>query len=118
MNSLKKNSDNLNDKELIIACHELIRRCLISENKVSQAALPSHALIAQLDSTLPKKRRFDQLGEDFINGLYRAEVSLTPEQKTTMIRLTCYWIRKHRVWIDLALVSLPSSCPDYILFFA
>ncbi|SBS30345.1 hypothetical protein MSP8887_02687 [Marinomonas spartinae] len=95
--ALKNNRDNLSDKELIITCHELIRRCLISENKISQAALPSHALIAQLDSALPKKRRFDQLGDDFINGQYRADVSLAAEQKTTMIRLTCYWIRKHRV---------------------
>ncbi|REG86485.1 DUF4381 domain-containing protein [Marinomonas pollencensis] len=93
--ALKSNAEKLADSGLIVLCHELIRRCLVSENKLSQAALPAAQLIDTLDQKSPAKYHFKQLGEVFVDGPYRGDITLTPEQRERIINNTRYWIRKH-----------------------
>ena len=95
--SLKHADDNLLDKELITLCHELIRRCLVSENRMSLAALSIESLIEKLDEKLPTKQQFHLLSDDFINGPYRGNVELTAKQRENILSITRYWIRKHHV---------------------
>lgn len=97
LHTLNKSAQEQDDKSLITTCHELIRRCLVSENRLSLAALPSQSLIEQLDQSLPEKRQLKQLGDVFISGPYHKDIDLTSEQKEQMLNLTRYWIRKHRV---------------------
>lgn len=93
--ALKKADDTLLDKELIILCHELIRRCLVSEQKLSLAALPVGSLMVELDKKRAKKHQFQSLGDDFINGPYRSQVELNAQQKALILSTTRHWIRKH-----------------------
>ncbi|MEO9273302.1 DUF4381 domain-containing protein [Marinomonas sp. 5E14-1] len=95
LNAVIKASSDLPDKECILLCHEMIRRCLISENKIEMAALPSSALLEKIDLTMPKKYQFSLLGNTFFDGPYRSKVELTPEQRSAMIKTTRYWIGKH-----------------------
>lgn len=95
LNTVTKAATDLSDKECILLCHEMIRRCLISENKIETASLPSSVLLEKIDLTMPKKYQFSLLGDAFFDGPYRHSVELTPEQRTSMIKTTCYWIRKH-----------------------
>ena len=95
LSNIRKAADGLTDKECIQRCHEMVRRCLISEGKTETAALPSHALFAILDKSMPAKRQFASLASEFIDGPYRNQIELTQEQRSTMIKNTCYWIRKH-----------------------
>ena len=95
LNAITKAPSDLSDKECILLCHEMIRRCLISENKIEMAALPSSALLEKIDLTMPKKYQFSLLGNAFFDGPYRNKVELTPEQRSAMIKTTSYWIRKH-----------------------
>lgn len=95
LSNITKQSSELSDKESILLCHEMVRRCLISEDKTETAALPSKTLFATLDKTMPAKRQFSALGNKFIDGPYRSQVELTTEQRNAMIKNTCYWIRKH-----------------------
>ncbi|BDX02472.1 MAG: DUF4381 domain-containing protein [Marinomonas sp.] len=88
-------SSSLSDKDCILLCHEVLRRCLISEGRRETAALPSKTLLEQLDQSMPKKRQFSSLGSDFVDGPYRSHIDLTQEQRLTMIKTTCYWIRTH-----------------------
>jgi cbb3-type cytochrome oxidase subunit 3 len=85
----------LNDKDCILLCHEMIRRCLISEGKIETAALPSRTLFELVDNTMPTTRRFSLLGNEFIDGPYQSQIELSQKQRTRMIKNTCYWIRKH-----------------------
>ena len=85
----------LQDKDCILLCHEMIRRCLISENKAEMAALPSTSLLEKIDLTMPKKHQFASLGNAFFDGPYRHNVELTAEQRKVMFKTTGYWIRKH-----------------------
>lgn len=85
----------LNDKDCILLCHEMVRRCLMSEGKIETAALPSKTLFEILDKTLPTKRQFSIIGNEFIDGPYRSQIELTKQQRTAMLKTTCYWIRKH-----------------------
>ncbi len=94
---LKNAYIGLDDKDLITVCQELIRRCLVSENKLSIAALPSQLLINHLDKSLPRKQRFKQLGNIFINGPHRGDIHLNSDQKVQILNLTHYWIKKHNV---------------------
>ena len=95
LSSITTASSELSDKACILLCHEMIRRCLISEGQHETAALPSASLLQKMDRTMSEKHRFSTLGSDFIDGLYRSHIELTPEQRTQMIKVTCYWIRKH-----------------------
>ncbi|TYL47516.1 DUF4381 family protein [Marinomonas sp. IMCC 4694] len=95
LTSIKSMPDNLNNKQYILLCHEMVRRCLISERQQLLASLPSTVLFENLDRHLPKKHRFGSLGAVFIEGPYRPQIELTSEQRTRMIQVTCYWIRKH-----------------------
>ena len=95
LSNIHKNANDLTDKECIELCHEMVRRCLISEGKIETAALPSHTLFSSLDASMPKKRQFASLASEFIDGPYRNQIELTQEQRSTMIKYTCYWIRKH-----------------------
>ncbi|SHE49370.1 protein of unknown function [Marinomonas polaris DSM 16579] len=88
-------SSELSDKDCILLCHEMVRRCLISEGKTETAALPSKTLFETLDKSMPAKRQFSSLGCEFIDGPYRSQIELETEQRNTMIKNTCYWIRKH-----------------------
>lgn len=85
----------LQDKDCILLCHEMIRRCLISENNIEMAALPSTVLLERIDLTMPKKHQFALLGNAFFEGPYRNTIELTPEQQKAMFKATSYWIRKH-----------------------
>lgn len=95
LSNIINTSSEMTDKDCILLCHEMVRRCLISEGKTETAALPSKTLFEKLDSTLPEKRQFSALGNEFIDGPYRNLVELTSEQRSAMIKNTCYWIRKH-----------------------
>lgn len=95
LSNIRKTADDLTDKECIQLCHEMVRRCLISEGKAETAALPSQALFTILDKSMPAKRQFASLSSEFIDGPYRQQVKLTHEQRSTMIKNTCYWVRKH-----------------------
>lgn len=88
-------TEELQDKDCILLCHEIIRRCLLSEGQTELAALPSNALLEKLDLSMPAKHQFSSLGDDFVNGPYRQNIKLAPEQRRTMIKATRYWIRKH-----------------------
>lgn len=88
-------TDDVSDKACILLCHEMVRRCLISEGKQQVAALPSQTLFETLDQEMPAKKRFSLLGDDFIHGIYRQQLTLTPEQRDAMLKTTRYWIRKH-----------------------
>lgn len=93
--AIDKASEEQTDKDCILLCHEIIRRCLLSEGHTELAALPSNTLLEKLDLSMPAKHQFSSLGEDFVNGPYRQHIQLTPEQRQTMIKATRYWIRKH-----------------------
>jgi len=93
--AITNSTDDLPDKECILLCHEIIRRCLISENKTEMAALPSTLLLEKIDLTMPKKYQFSLLGDTFFDGPYRHTVELTPQQRKAMFKTTSYWIRKH-----------------------
>lgn len=93
--SLDCAQSTLQDKDGILLCHEMIRRCLISENKTEMAALPSTVLLEKIDIDMPKKYQFSLLGNTFFDGPYRHDVTLTPEQRKAMFKTTGYWIRKH-----------------------
>lgn len=93
--ALKQAEDTMSDKELVVHCHEMIRRCLVSENKLSLAALPVTQLIDVLDQKMPKKQTFRQLGDAFINGPYQGNLELTSSQRADIVRATRLWIRKH-----------------------
>ena len=93
--NIREKSSNLDDKDCIVLCHEMVRRCLISEGKTETAALPSKTLFETLDAGIPPKRQFLAIGNEFIDGPYRSKIELTTEQRNTMIKNTCYWIRKH-----------------------
>jgi hypothetical protein len=93
--AIKNSADDLSDKECILLCHEMIRRCLISEQKHDLAALPSSTLIDKIDGSMPAKYQFSSLGNDFVDGPYRHHIELTPEQRNDMLKATNYWIRKH-----------------------
>jgi cbb3-type cytochrome oxidase subunit 3 len=95
LSNIAKKFSELNDKDCILLCHEMVRRCLISEGKIETAALPSKTLFEILDKTLPTKRQFSAIGNEFIDGPYRSQIELTKEQRNTMLKNTCYWIRKH-----------------------
>ncbi|WP_339719298.1 DUF4381 domain-containing protein [Marinomonas primoryensis] len=95
LSTIRATSGELADKACILLCHEMIRRCLISEGENEMAALPSATLLQKIDSAMPEKHRFSALGSDFVDGLYRDHIELTPEQRKEMINVTCYWIRKH-----------------------
>ncbi|RBP85882.1 DUF4381 domain-containing protein [Marinomonas rhizomae] len=95
LSSITQKTNDLSDKDCILLCHELIRRCLISEGKTETAALPSKTLFETLDKAMPEKRQFTPLGSDFINGPYKRQIELTINQRNAMIKNTCYWIRKH-----------------------
>ncbi|MCB5162404.1 DUF4381 domain-containing protein [Marinomonas algarum] len=92
---LPKTTVEKTDKECILLCHELVRRCLISEGKTTLAALPSVTLFLQLDETLPDKWQFSGLGTVFIEGPYRKTVDLDQTQRERIVQVTRYWIRKH-----------------------
>ncbi|QUX95455.1 DUF4381 domain-containing protein [Marinomonas sp. CT5] len=95
LSNINKHSPELTDKDCIVLCHEMVRRCLISEDKTEMAALPTKVLFEELDKSLPTKKAFSALGNKFVDGPYRNQVELTTEQRSTMIKTTCYWIRKH-----------------------
>jgi len=95
LSAITKASSELSDKACILLCHEMIRRCLISEGQHETAALPSAALMEKIDSSMPEKHHFSKLGSNFIDGLYRNHIELTPEQRTQMLKVTRDWIRKH-----------------------
>ncbi|MGJ8646963.1 MAG: DUF4381 domain-containing protein [Marinomonas colpomeniae] len=88
-------TDELPDKDCISLCHEIIRRCLISEGKYLIAALPNVTLLEKIDGDMPVKYRFSSLGNDFINGPYRHQIKLTPEQRSAILKTTLHWVRKH-----------------------
>ncbi|MBR7889198.1 DUF4381 domain-containing protein [Marinomonas sp. A79] len=85
----------LSDKESLLLCHEMVRRCLVSEGKQHLVSLPSAQLFAQLDEQLPGKKRFSSLGAGFIDGPYRPVIELNEQQRADMIAVTLFWIRKH-----------------------
>lgn len=93
--ALNNTQDMLQDKDGILLCHEMIRRCLISENQTEMAALPSTVLLEKIDLDMPQKYQFSLLGNAFFDGPYRHDVKLTPEQRKAMFKTTGYWIRKH-----------------------
>ncbi|RCX07731.1 DUF4381 domain-containing protein [Marinomonas foliarum] len=95
LSNIRKAADDLTDKECIQLCHEMVRRCLISEGKTETAALPSQALFSILDNSMQAKHQFASLSSEFIDGPYRNQIELSQEQRSTMIKNTCYWIRKH-----------------------
>lgn len=95
LSNITNTSKDLADKDCILLCHEMVRRCLISEGKTETAALPSKTLFETLDNDMPAKRQFTSLGNEFIDGPYRNQIELTSEQRSAMIKNTCYWIRKH-----------------------
>lgn len=95
LSAVTNTSSELSDKDCILLCHEMVRRCLISEGKTETAALPSKTLFETLDKSMPAKRQFSSLGSEFIDGPYRSQIELATEQRSTMIKNTCYWIRKH-----------------------
>jgi hypothetical protein len=95
LSNIRKAADDLTDKECIQLCHEMVRRCLISEGKTETAALPSQALFSILDKSMQAKHQFASLSSEFIDGPYRNQIELSQEQRSTMIKNTCYWIRKH-----------------------
>lgn len=92
---LKGVTDDLSDKNVILLCHETIRRCLISEGAVIKAALPSPELFKALDKELPSKHQFSLLGDAFINGQYRPHIELDSEQRKQILKTTDYWVRSH-----------------------
>ncbi|MCV2402173.1 DUF4381 domain-containing protein [Marinomonas sp. C2222] len=92
---LKNRADDLSDKEVILLCHETIRRCLISEGAVIKAALPSPELFNTLDKDLSSKHQFALLGDIFINGQYRPHIELDSEQRKQILKTTDYWVRSH-----------------------
>lgn len=97
--ALQAFSDQLNtlsDKDCILLCHEMVRRCLVSEAKTETAALPSQLLFKSLDTSMPAKLQFSSLVEDFIEGPYRQHITLSAPQRAAIIDTTRYWIRKHR----------------------
>ena len=93
--ALNSADEKTTDIALIVLCHELIRRCLVSENKFTQAALPTAQLIDTLDKKTPAKYRLSELEDVFVNGPYRGDINLTPEQRERILSNTRYWIRKH-----------------------
>ncbi|MEL0622377.1 DUF4381 domain-containing protein [Marinomonas arenicola] len=93
--ALKHADDKVLDKELVVLCHELIRRCLVSENKSTLAALPAPQLFNTLDQKNAAKHRFSSLPEDFISGPYRGAITLSAAQREHILSTTRYWIRKH-----------------------
>ena len=95
LSAITNTSSELSDKDCILLCHEMVRRCLISEGKTETAALPSKTLFETLDKSMPAKRQFSSLGSEFIDGPYRSQIELTTEQRSAMIKNICYWIRKH-----------------------
>ncbi|NLQ16790.1 DUF4381 domain-containing protein [Marinomonas sp. M1K-6] len=95
LSGITQTTSELTDKECILLCHEMVRRCILSAGKTTTAALPSKTLFETLDKALPAKRQFSSLGSEFIDGPYRHQIELTKEQRTAMIKTTCYWIRKH-----------------------
>ncbi|NVK74293.1 MAG: DUF4381 domain-containing protein [Oceanospirillaceae bacterium] len=95
LSNINQRSPELTDKDCIVLCHEMVRRCLISEGKTEMAALPTKKLFEELDKSLPMKKAFSALGGEFVDGPYRSQIELTTEQRNTMINTTCYWIRKH-----------------------
>ena len=85
----------LPDKALLQHCHELIRRCLISEHNQPAAAYMTHELIQQLDKHMPAKKQFANLGQWFLDGQYQAHLSLTTDERTQLLNSTEIWLRKH-----------------------
>jgi cbb3-type cytochrome oxidase subunit 3 len=95
LSALTTASHELDAKACILQCHEMIRRCLISEGQHETAALPSSALLEKIDQSMPKKHRFSSLGADFVDGIYQQHIELTAAQRAEMLKVTRYWIRKH-----------------------
>ncbi|MBJ7538835.1 DUF4381 domain-containing protein [Marinomonas transparens] len=92
---LKDTVADLSDKDCIMLCHEMIRRCLISEGKRQLAALPTEALVLELDEKTTAKYQFSTLSHNFISGPYRNRIKLSVEQRQHILNVTRYWIRKH-----------------------
>lgn len=85
----------LSDKDSLVLCHEMVRRCLVSEGKQALASLPNAQLFTELDDQLPRKRGFSSLGAEFIDGPYRQNIVLSEQQRADMCSVTLFWIRKH-----------------------
>ncbi|GAB3477596.1 DUF4381 domain-containing protein [Marinomonas epiphytica] len=95
--ALLEQANQARDQPLITLCHEMVRRCLVTQHNYHLAAQPSHSLFTKLDEDMPKKLSFELLGEVFIQGAYQAQLHLTDQQRQSMIKTTCHWIRKHHV---------------------
>lgn len=93
--TLQEAQHSLSNRDAIILCHELIRRCLITENKAKLAAQPAADLFAQLDQQGKPKKCFADLSADFIDGPYRPHLELTQAQRNAILATTAYWIRSH-----------------------
>lgn len=86
---------SLSNRDTIVLCHELIRRCLITENKMDLASQPAPKLIEHLDQQLKEGKRFADLDPSFIDGPYRPHLELSQAQRNAIIQTTQDWIRKH-----------------------
>lgn len=92
LNEVKQASD----KALVEGCISVIKRCLITEGHEPLASCTTKALLPILDKQLKRaKWSFAEFEQIFTEDLYRPDSQLTAQQRSNLVRLTSYWIRKH-----------------------
>ncbi|MCO4785327.1 DUF4381 domain-containing protein [Marinomonas atlantica] len=91
-----KEVEQASDKVLIESCISVIKRCLITEGHETLASCTTKALLPILDQQLKRaKWTFTEFEPIFTEGLYRPDSQLTAQQRSDLVQLTSYWIRKH-----------------------
>lgn len=95
LTKLASEEARVSDAEFLTQCHQIIRRCLVTCGRKDLAALASHDLFKELDSSLKTDMRFDQFGEVFLTGAYQPNLKLTPTTKNHILAVTKYWCRRH-----------------------
>ncbi|MCZ2722816.1 DUF4381 domain-containing protein [Marinomonas sp. 15G1-11] len=91
----RHNLNALSDKELLTHCHTIIKRCLVSHGKGSQAAMLNHDLIPLLDKDMRKSHSFKSLGAWFIDGQYQEHLTLSDAERHNLLNTTKKWVKKH-----------------------
>lgn len=93
--SLFTEADDLTDAELLILCHQTIRRCLITQNKQALASLANAELFTTLDQENKSHFTFFNLGPKFITGPYQPNLQLSKQERENIINTTKHWCRRH-----------------------
>ncbi|WP_191602841.1 DUF4381 domain-containing protein [Marinomonas algicola] len=91
----KTETSQLSDKELLIHCHTVIKRCLVTHKQALYASMLTNELLPILDKNMGVHDSFSNLGHWFIDGQYQQELSLTEEERVKLIQTTKKWIKKH-----------------------